>query len=91
MKKYKYNILNLDCANCARKLETELNKNKDLHNVIVNFNTSKISFESDIEISAKKINELANTIEPGCTITDDKEVKSIYREDPRRIYEDEEE
>ena len=24
-------------------------------------------------------------------ITDDKEVKSIYREDPRRIYEDEEE
>ena len=75
MKKYKYNILNLDCANCARKLETELNKNKDLHNVIVNFNTSKISFESDIEISAKKINELANTIEPGCTITDDKEVK----------------
>ena len=65
MKKYKYNILNLDCANCARKLETELNKNKDLHNVIVNFNTSKISFESDIEISAKKINELANTIEPG--------------------------
>ena len=75
MKKYKYNILNLDCANCARKLETELNKNKDLNNVIVNFNTSKISFESDIEISAKKINELANTIEPGCTITDDKEVK----------------
>lgn len=75
MKKYKYNILNLDCANCARKLETELNKNKDLHNVIVNFNTSKISFESDIEISVKKINELTNTIEPGCTITDDKEVK----------------
>ena len=75
MKKYKYNILNLDCANCARKLETELNKNKDLHNVIVNFNTSKISFESNIEISVKKINELTNTIEPGCTITDDKEVK----------------
>ena len=27
MKKYKYNINNLDCANCARKLEESLNKN----------------------------------------------------------------
>ena len=26
---YKYNINNLDCANCARKLEESLNKNKD--------------------------------------------------------------
>ena len=29
MKKYKYNINNLDCANCARKIEEILNKNKE--------------------------------------------------------------
>ena len=28
MKKYKYNINNLDCANCARKVEESLNENK---------------------------------------------------------------
>ena len=37
MKKYKYNINNLDCANCARKIEEILNKNKELKNAIVNF------------------------------------------------------
>lgn len=41
MKKYKYNINNLDCANCARKIEESLNKNADFKNVSVNFNTSK--------------------------------------------------
>ena len=34
MKKYKYNINNLDCANCARKIEEILNKNKELKNAI---------------------------------------------------------
>ena len=28
MKKYKYNINNLDCANCARKIEEILNRIK---------------------------------------------------------------
>ena len=46
MKKYKYNINNLDCANCAREIEESLNKNKDFKNVVVNFNTSKLSYES---------------------------------------------
>ena len=27
MKKYKYNINNLDCANCAREVEESLNNN----------------------------------------------------------------
>ena len=29
MKKYRYNINNLECANCARAIEDSLNKNKD--------------------------------------------------------------
>ena len=28
MKKYKFNIYNLDCANCAIKLEEQLNKDE---------------------------------------------------------------
>ena len=49
--KYKYNIKNLDCANCAREIEESLNKNKDFQNVVVNFNTSKLSYESLKEFS----------------------------------------
>ena len=45
MKKYKYNINNLDCASCAREIEESLNDNKDFKNVVVNFSTSKLSYE----------------------------------------------
>ena len=55
MKKYKYNINNLDCANCAREIEETLNKRDDMNNVIVNFNTSILSYESEKEFT---LNEL---------------------------------
>ncbi len=71
MKKYKYNILNLDCANCAREIEEELNNNERFNNVVVNFNTSKISFESEYEISLKELNELVKTVEPEADIVDE--------------------
>ena len=71
MKKYKYNILNLDCANCAREIEEELNNNERFNNVVVNFNTSKISFESEEEISLKELNELVKVVEPEADIVDE--------------------
>ncbi len=64
MKKYKYNINNLDCANCARELEESLNKNKDFKNVVVNFNTSKLSYESNKEFTIKELNNFIKEIEP---------------------------
>ena len=53
MKKFKLNINNLDCANCARKIEDSLNKNKDFKNVKVNFNTMMISYETEKNISIR--------------------------------------
>ena len=69
MKKYKYNINNLDCANCARKIEDILNKNKELKNAIVNFNTSKISYEAEREFSIKELNDIIKTVEPDAYVT----------------------
>ena len=69
MKKYKYNINNLDCANCARKIEEILNKNKELKNAIVNFNTSKISYEAEREFSIKVLNDIIKTVEPDAYVT----------------------
>lgn len=70
MKKYKYNINNLDCANCARKLEESLNQNSKLQNVIVNFNTSKISYEAKEEITLEELNKIVKEIETSCYITE---------------------
>jgi Cd2+/Zn2+-exporting ATPase len=74
MNKYKYNINNLDCASCAREIEEELNKNKRFKNVVVNFSTSKISYETDENISLKELNDLVKKVEPEASISSD-EVK----------------
>ena len=75
----KYNILNLDCANCAKEVEEGLSKDERLNNVIVNFSTSKISFESDNKISLEEINRLVNNIEPDARITSLEDVKQLVR------------
>ena len=68
MKKYRYQIINLVCPNCARKIEEMLSKKQHLYNVIVNFNTKKLSFESEEEVTLKEINDLVKKIEPETTV-----------------------
>lgn len=75
MKRYKYNITNLDCANCAREIEEELNKNELLKNVIVNFSTSKISYESEYEISLKDLNKYVKKIENDASVVEEKDIR----------------
>ena len=69
MKKYKYNINNLDCAACARKIEEMLNKHEDFSNATVNFNTCKIAYESNKDYSLEELNDLVRRVEPECSIT----------------------
>ena len=71
MSKYRYNINNLDCANCARKIEEMLNNNSDFKNASVNFNTCKVSYESDKVYSLKDLNELVKSIEPDAYLTEE--------------------
>ena len=78
MKKYKYNINNLDCANCARELEESLNKNKDFKNVVVNFNTSKLIYESEKDFTIKELNDFVKKVEPDSYIT--KEEVNVKKE-----------
>lgn len=79
MKKYKYNINNLDCANCAREVEENLNENKDFKNVIVNFNTKKLIYGSDKEFTLPELNKLVKEVEPDAFITDEEvNIKKEY-------------
>ncbi len=82
MKKYQYKILDLDCANCARKIEESLNKNDLFNDVVVNFNTSRMSFYADDKIPLDKINSLVRAVEDEVTIVDldsiEKEEKKEY-------------
>lgn len=68
MKKYRYTINNLSCAACAKKLESKLNKETDFNNVVVNFSTSKVSYESDKEIGLKELNKIIKKFEPNAYV-----------------------
>ena len=79
MKKYKYNINNLDCANCAREIEEKLNKNKNFKNAVVNFNTKKISYTSEKEYTIKELNDIIKKIEPDAFISEEEiKIKKQY-------------
>lgn len=78
MSKYKYNINNLDCANCARKLEEELNKNDNLKNVVVNFSTLKLSYETNEDISLQELNKIVKSIEPDVSISREEVMQKEY-------------
>lgn len=72
MRKYRYNINNLDCANCAREIEQMLNKHPQIDNAVVNFSTSKVSFESDESFSMDDVNVMIKKVEPDAFLTNEK-------------------
>lgn len=66
-----YKLKNLDCANCAAKIENALNKLSDMQEVSVSFMTQKLSFTTQQEPSNELLEQIRKTIqkiEPDCTI-----------------------
>lgn len=69
--KYKFTINNLDCANCAAKIEKKLNETPDITNAIVNFSKSSLTIWTNREGDIKKyLENIIKTIEPDVTLTD---------------------
>ena len=69
--KYKFTINNLDCANCAAKIEKKLNETSDITNSIVNFSKSSLTIWANREGDIKKyLESIIKTIEPDVTLTD---------------------
>ena len=62
-------IQGLDCPNCARGLEKELNKIDGVKNVEINFVKSALSFESDdCESALTQIVKMTKKLEPDAVI-----------------------
>ena len=76
LKKYKYRLNNLDCANCANKIEERLKKENTLSDVVVNFSSLTLSFMSNDDIKIEDISSIVTKIEPEVVVTKiDEEVK----------------
>lgn len=63
MKSYEFILKNLDCANCANKIQNKLAENKELSDVIVNFNTLKLKYKTDT-LSKNEVEAIIKKIEP---------------------------
>lgn len=69
-------IEGLDCPNCARALEKELNKIDGVENVEIDFLKSDLSFESkDVDNALCRIVKTTKAIEPDAKIIYDKQTK----------------
>lgn len=77
--KYELKLQGLDCAHCALEIQEELEKNKELKNVSVNFNTLKLIYETDT-VSVEKVKETVKKVEPDVEIILGKEEKEHEEE-----------
>ena len=72
MKEHVYLITNLDCINCASKVEKHLNKNDDFSDVTIDFVNKKIYLKTTLKSSKiiESVNTLINQVETGVSVQD---------------------
>ncbi len=73
LKNYKYLIENLDCANCAKKIENAVSNDSRFENVIVNFSTLTISFKTALENPFETVYNIIKVVEPEVRIYQEKQ------------------
>ena len=64
-------LQDLDCANCAAKMETAIRNIDGVHSVSVNFITQKMIIDIDdgnVESLLKEIKTVSKKVEPDCTL-----------------------
>ena len=66
-----YKLKDLDCANCAAKMEDGIKKLPGVTNASVNFMLQKMTIESDtddFDALMKEVAKICSKIEPDCKI-----------------------
>lgn len=68
---YNCTIENLDCANCANKIERAISAANGYDNVSLSFATKKLRFVTDRPNAVAEVQAICDSIEDGVIITDD--------------------
>ncbi len=64
-----YKLIDLDCANCARKMEEAIKKLPGVTDAAVNFLTQKMTIEADdVDAVMKDVVKCCKKVEPDCAI-----------------------
>ena len=64
-----YKLIDLDCANCAAKMETAIKKLPGVANATVSFLTQKMTIEADdVDAVMKDVVKCVKKVEPDCEV-----------------------
>ena len=66
-----YKMLDLDCANCAAKMETAINKIEGVNAASVNFLAQKLTIDLDetrIDEIMKQVTKAVHKVDPNCDV-----------------------
>ena len=65
-----YKLENLDCANCAAKIENAVKEIEGVINASVSFMTQRLTIETEADLDEimTKVKKIVRTIEPNCEI-----------------------
>ena len=69
--KKKFKLQDLDCANCAAKMEEAIKKLPGVHDAVVSFMTQKMTIDAEdaqFEDIMKKVVDVCAKVEPDCRI-----------------------
>lgn len=69
--KKRFDLIDLDCANCAAKMEESINKIEGVESATVSFMAQKLTIEADEDKFDKIMKQVVKTIkkvEPDCEV-----------------------
>ena len=69
--KKRYKMVDLDCANCAAKMEAAIRKIDGVHDASVSFLTQKLTIDADesrLDDIMAQVVKTCKRVEPDCTI-----------------------
>lgn len=67
----RYQLKDLDCANCAAKMENAINKISGVNKATVSFMTQKLVIDAEegrFQETMKEVVRVCKKVEPDCTI-----------------------
>ena len=64
-----YKLVDLDCANCARKMQDAISRLEGVTGCTVNFLTQKLTIEADdVDALMKDVVKCIKKVEPDCEV-----------------------
>ena len=69
--KKRFSMVDLDCANCAAKMETAIKKINGVHDATVSFLSQKLTIDADdalFDEIMKEVVKVCKKVEPDCVI-----------------------